>query len=153
MEFSRIEKVSMDSFNGVSDEDQHLFLADSLNCSIVELTETGDFVVELTLKLKNGQYLYPQKIFFYSSEILVAICWLEGWEDYITFLQRKKNLRFFLEIRKIIPKERVPYFRSISVCKYKNNILICDSRNFKIHFLTQGNFIKAIDIEERYSRP
>ena len=73
----------------VSDEDHHLFLADSSNGSIVELTESAELVGELKLKGEKGEEFLPREMFFDSSKIWGINCWGEG-EEYLIFLERKK---------------------------------------------------------------
>ena len=90
----------------VSDEDHHLFLADNWNGSIVELTESGEFVGELKLKGENEEEFQPTEMFFDSSQILGVNCWREGGrEEYLIFLERKK-FPCFLKIQKIIKKKK-----------------------------------------------
>ena len=134
----------------VSDEDHHLFLADYSNFSIVEMTESGEFVGKLELKRENGEKLQPTEMFFNSSKILGVNCWGEGrWEEYLIFLERKK-FPCFLQIIKIIKKKKPSIFSSsFSVCKNQKEILFCHSEKFQFDFYTEkGEFIKTIDTEE-----
>ena len=131
----------------VSDEDHHLFLVDHSNYSIVEMTESGEFVGELKLKGENGEKLRPREMFFDSSQIFGVNCrgWgKEGrWEEYLIFLERKK-FPCFLQIQKIIKKKKT--FDSFSVCKNRKEILFCDLRRFKFDVYTEkGKFLKTID--------
>ena len=132
----------------VSDEDNHLFLADNWNNSIVELTELGELVGELKLKVVKVKELKPTEMFFNSSKILVVNC--RGWgkwerEEYLIFLERKK-FPCFLQIVKIIKKKKTSDFHSFSVCKIQKEILICDLQKFQFDFYTEkGEFIKTID--------
>ena len=48
----------------VSDEDHHLFLTDFLSGSIIEMTESGEFVGELELKGEKGEKFWPKEMFF-----------------------------------------------------------------------------------------
>ena len=93
----------------VSDEDHHLFLADILNDSIVEMTESGEFVGELELKRENGEKLLPREMFFDSPQILGVNCWGVGGGEYLIFLERKK-FPCFLKIQKIIEKQKTFFF-------------------------------------------
>ena len=132
----------------VSDEDNHLFLADDSNCSIVELTESGEFVGELKLIGEKGEKFEPTEMFFDSSEILGVNCWGVGreWgEGYLIFLERKK-CPCFLQIIKIIKKKKTSDFLSFSVCKNQKEILFCNLQKFQFDFYTEkGEFIKTID--------
>ena len=129
----------------VSDEDHHLFLADNLNNSIVEMTESGEFVGELELKGQNGEKLRPTEMFFDSSQILGVNCQRAGVvEEYLIFLERKK-IPCFLQIKNIIKKKKTFNF-SFSVCKNQKEILFCDQHKFKFDFYTEkGEFLKTID--------
>ena len=128
----------------VSDEDHHLFLADFLNCSIVEMTESGEFVGEFELKGENVGKLRPTEMFFDSSQILGVNCRRVGVvEEYLIFLERKK-FSCFLQIQKIIKKKK--NFDSSSICKKQKEILFCDERTFKFDVYTEkGEFLKTID--------
>ena len=128
----------------VSDEDHHLFLADHSNFSIVEMTESGEFVGELKLKGENGEEFQPREMFFDSPQILGVNCWRDGGrEEYLIFLERKK-FPCFLKIQKIIEKKKT--FSSFSVCKNQKEILFCHSQKFQFDFYTEkGEFLKTID--------
>ena len=130
----------------VNHKDNHLFLADGSNCSIIEMKESGEFVFELILKDENGNKFFPHEMTFISSEILGVVCGSEDWkEEKIFFLERQK-FSPFLEIKKIINTKNKETF---SVCQIKNQILICETEKFKIDFYTEKDgFIKTIDIGE-----
>ena len=126
----------------VSDEDHHLFLVDNRNGSIVEMTESGEFVGELKLKGENGEEFRPKEMFFDSCQILGVNCRGAGGE-YLIFLERKK-FPCFLKIQKIIEKKET--FSSFSVCKNQKEILFCDFWKFQFAFYTEkGEFLKTID--------
>ena len=130
----------------VSDEDNHLFLADHQNRSIVELTESGELVNELELKGEKGEKFWPMEMFINSSKILGVNCRGEGSEEYLIFLERKKNFPFVLQIIKIIKKEKTSKLSSSSVCKNQKEILFCDSEKFQFDVYTEkGEFLKTID--------
>ena len=115
-----------------SDEDNHLFLSDNLNCLIVEFTESGELVGELKLKGEKGEELWPTEMFFNSSKIWGVNCWGKR-EEYLIFLERK-NFSFFLQIIKIIKKEKTPIFSSFSVCKNQKKFCFVMNGNFKLIF-------------------
>ena len=54
----------------VSYKDNHLFLAEYSNCSIIEMKESGEFVFELILKDEKGNKFHPHEMIFISPEIL-----------------------------------------------------------------------------------
>ena len=58
----------------VNPKDNHLFLTESRNCSIIEMKESGEFVFELILKDENGNKFFPHEMIFISSEILGVKC-------------------------------------------------------------------------------
>ena len=75
----------------VSKEDDHLFLPDLSNCSIIKLKESGELVCDLILKEK-GENFHPTGMFFNSSEILRVNCgeWGGGTEKKLIFFERQK---------------------------------------------------------------
>ena len=130
----------------VNPKDNHLFLAESRNCSITEMKESGEFVFELILKDEKGNKFIPHEMIFISSEILGVKCLSRGWkEEKIFFLERQK-FSPFLEIKKIM---NIKNKKTFSICQIKNQILICEREKFEIDFYTEKDgFIKAIDIGE-----
>ena len=64
----------------VNHKDNHVFLADYWNFSIIELKESGEFVFELILKDENGNKFLPNEMIFISSEILGVKCLSGGRE-------------------------------------------------------------------------
>ena len=127
----------------VTQEDNHIFLADSSSCSIIELTESGELISQCRLIYK-GKKFYPLEMVLSSSEILVVICFLWWGEKKLLFLERKK-FSPFLEIKKITDtKKRI----SDSVCQINEAILICDGK-FQIDFYTKnGKYIKTVNTGE-----
>ena len=81
----------------VNHKDNHLFLADGSNCSIIELKESGEFVFELiVLKDENGNKFHPHEMTFISSEILGVVCGSEDWkEEKIFFFGETKIFSIF----------------------------------------------------------
>ena len=130
----------------VSHKDNHLFLAEHLNRSIIEMKETGEFVCELILKDEKGNKFFPQEMAFISSEMLWVVCGSWGWKEAKIFCLERKRFSPFLEIKKsIITRNK----RTFSVCQIKNQILICDFEKFEIDFYTEKDgYIKTIDIGE-----
>ena len=130
----------------VNPRDNHLFLAEFSNCSIIEMKESGEFVFELILKDENGNKLIPNEMTFISSEILGVVCASGSWEEKKIFFLERQKFSPFLEIKKIMNIENKKTF---SVCQIKNQILICETEKFEIDFYTEKDgFIKTIDIGE-----
>ena len=131
----------------VSNEDDHFFLADKSNCSIIELKESGELICELILKDKTGEKFRPTEMFFNSPDILAVNCQVCGrGKEKLFFLEREKFSRV-LKIKKIIHKKRQN--SSFSVCKIEKKILICNYWKFQIDFYTEkGDYIETIDIGE-----
>ena len=137
----------------VSEKDNHVFLADKWNCSVVEWKESGEFVGELNLRLAKDSF-DPQEMFFSSSEILGVNCRVHSFrpagsfndfEEALIFLEREK-IPPFLKMKKIIYKKRQS---SYSVCQIKEKILICDISKFQFEFYTKtGEYITTFDHEE-----
>ena len=84
----------------VNHKDNHLFLADCLNPSIIEMKESGEFVFELILKDENGNKFIPHEMFFISSEILGVKCRSGGWQEEKIFFLERKQFSPFLKNKK-----------------------------------------------------
>ena len=130
----------------VNPKDNHLFLADSSNCSIIEMKESGEFVFELILKDENGNKFFPHEMIFISSEILGVKCVSWGWKEGKIFFLERQKFSPFLKIKKIM---NIKNKKTFSVCQIKNQILICEREKFEIDFYTEKDgFIKTIDTGE-----
>ena len=130
----------------VNPKDNHLFLGEYSNCSIIEMKESGEFVFELILKDEKGKKFHPNEMTFISTEILGVICVTRDWEEGKIFFLERQKFSPFLEIKKIM---NIKNKKTFSVCQIKNQILICDFEKFKIEFYTEkGGFIKTIDTGE-----
>ena len=130
----------------VNHKDNHLFLAESRNCSITEMKESGEFVFELILKDENGNKFIPHEMTFISSEILGVVCGSGDWEEEKIFFLERQKFSPFLEIKRIM---NIKNKETCSVCQIKNQILICEREKFEIDFYTEKDgFIKTIDTGE-----
>ena len=131
----------------VCKEDDHIFLVDESNSSIIELNESGKLVCELIVGNVSGYKFTPTEMFFNSSEILGVNCW---WgQDMLVFFEREKVSPFLkLKFQKIITQKN-PSSPSFSVCKIEKNILISDMK-FQLDLYTEkGDFIKTLDSRQR----
>ena len=101
----------------VNHKDNHLFLADFSNGSILEMKESGEIVFELILKDEKGKKFHPHEMTFISSEILGVNCRSWGWEEKKHFFLERTSFSPFLKIKKIIyTKDK----KTFSVCQIKN---------------------------------
>ena len=126
----------------VSDKDNHIFLADYSNRSIIELKESGEFLSELILT-HEGENFLPREMFFNAPEILGVNCGLCGTgEERLLFLERENFSS--LKIKQIVNKKKT--FTSFSVCQFKKAIIFCNYQKLQFDFYTEkGEYIKTVD--------
>lgn len=115
-------------------KDDHIFLSDLENQSIIELNEHKEILTECRFD-ENNFFFQPNDVELISLNILVA-CGLGKdpcgmLEGKIIFLERKK-IRPHLKVKKIIRTEK----HFLSLCSTNESIFCCDA-NFAIHSFTK----------------
>ena len=130
----------------------HIFLVDRGNNSIIELKESGELVDELSLT-REGKIYSPREIFISSPEILGVICLQKrDNRENLIFLERKNNSS--LKIKKIIDIKITSNSFISSVCQIKDRILICQSDKLQITFCTiNGYHLNTINTDKSGKYP
>lgn len=131
----------------IAKEDDHVFLADRENESIIELSEHGEILTEFRFDDKNNEnyfYFRPVDICLISPDILVVCGWDAGrwWgESKIVFLERGKYDPH-LKLKRTV-KTKKPVF---SLCP-KNELVFCCDSIFEVHcFTREGEQLRTIKI-------
>lgn len=131
----------------IAEEDDHVFLADRENRSIIELRECGQILIEFRFDDINNEkdvYFEPLDMCSISPDILVVCgqgkC---GRVGKIFFLERKKVYPF-LKIKKLITSEKIFF----SLCSKNESIFCCDFF-LEIHcFTKEGEKVKTVKIDK-----
>lgn len=130
----------------IDEKDNHVFLVDYENDSIIELNERGEIRTEFRFDDQNneGHFLFTSFDICSISPDILVVCGKDSDEGKMVFLEREQNPPF-LKVKKNISTHET---QSLSLCSGNESIFCLDS-NCKIHsFSKEGEKMQTTGINE-----